>query len=495
MNTGILAEKLKSIHAWRELAAFIYLPADVIWLTGWHCMLAGIPASQSMTGIFVIFTVMNCVSYILLRLLFNWQAPAALRLGLGALGLVLGLWLGENLLIYHALLFDFNKIFSDVWFSFGGVKALSAEFWSLACIIFIWVRNIPYTHHPVTQDTIMGRLQFGMFMLLILVLIYDKLDLALLLTGLCLFLIGGLTALGLARIADINLHRGGRRLPFSLDWFLAICGISTVLVFVSGALSVLTGSWLGLAVVAIMNGILTVIRYIVTDLIAPVLTIILEVLFRLVESFYHPQEQLKTPDLDLDPFRALEKAEPFKLVDPTAEGLKAAQPYLLGILLGLAAVVIVLMLLRIPLKEWLGGPADAGEKTEGNAWKQLRKSIGRRIQSLLDGIGKRVNIRRAVGLFRAARIRWIYHQLELYAERKGYPRPAALTPLEYQVMLEGVFPGGGEDLALITSAYQSVRYGELPETTREVTRVEESWEKLKSLKVIRVKRSTRRRRP
>lgn len=331
----------------------------------------------------------------------------------------------------------------------------------------------------------MGRLQFGIFLFLILVLIYSGLNLAVLITGLSILLIFGLISLGLSRIADINLHRGGRRLLFSWDWFLMLTGISTGLVLLAGLLSLLTSSWLSLGVIALIGGILSIIRFLFVHLIIPLMNVVLAILYYLLQLIYKPDQQVKVeaPKLELlDPFRDF---EPFKIADPTAEGLKAAQPYVLGILLGLVAVIVVVMLLRLPHREHLGDADGAGERTGGNIFKQLRKSISRGFQNVLDRFSKQVNLRRVAGVFRAARIRWIYQQFELHAARKGYPRQAAVTPLEYQSIVSPVFVGCGDDIVLLTSAYQSVRYGELPETDEEVTRVVKAWDRLKKLKVAR----------
>lgn len=494
MSMRLLAGKSRLFHEWRELAVFIFLPADVIWITGWYFLLSGVSEPQVIPDIYWIFVVSNCLAYLVLRLLFAWQAPVALRLALGALGLMIGLWLGENLLVYRTLIFDFETILSDIWTSFRGLRSLSAEFWALAAIILIWVRTIQYTHNPVTQDTIMGRLQFGLFMLLLLVLIFDSLGLTVFLTGLCLYLVLGLPSLGLARIADINLHRGGRRLRFSLDLFLALCGISTVLVVVSAALTILTSTWLSLAIIAVTGGILTIIRFIVEKLVVPLLTLVLASLYKLMEMVFHSEfrSPATVPEFEvIDPFKDV---PPLDLNDPATQALQTAQPYFLAFLLVLAVVVIVLMLLRLPRKEGVNRAYDTGEKTGGNVWLQLRKLISKRVQDILEQVSRRVNIRRAVGLFWAARIRWIYHQFELFASRKGFPRQAAVTPMEYQAIVAPLFVDGNEDISLLTNAYQSVRYGELPEKARDVTRVSDAWDRLRHMKKLNTTRIRQHRR-
>jgi hypothetical protein len=485
MTAGSITRRSRQVHAWRELAALLFLPADVIWLTGWFCLLTNGQSIMPVGGIFLTFVLVNGMAYLVLRLLFAWQAPVALRLALGALGLLSCTWLGESLLVYQGIIFDFYRILEDIWVSFRGARGLSLEFWALASIIFLWVRGITYTRAPVTQDLILSRSQLGLFMSLILVLIYKELDLSILMSGLCIFLIFTLSSLGLARIADINLHRGGRRLLFSWDWFLVLSGASTGLVLIASLFTLLTGSWISLLVIALTNGILMVLRFIIERLIVPLAKAVLAVILYLLQLFYEPEKwaQIEKPKIEL--FNYFEEAKPVQLADPTAEGLKAAQPYMLGILLSLVAVIILVMLLRLPRGEQLGDADGVGEKTGGNALKQLRKAISRGLKNTMDRFAKRVNLRRVTGMFRAARIRWIYQQFELLAARKGYPRQAAVTPREFQSCVTQYFSGGEEDIDLLTAAYQSVRYGELPETAGEVTRVVKAWEHLKNIKVVR----------
>ena len=57
-------------------------------------------------------------------------------------------------------------------------------------------------------------------------------------------------------------------------------------------------------------------------------------------------------------------------------------------------------------------------------------------------------------------------------ENLDSPRPQASTPLEFVPRLAELFPSGKRDVALITAAYQQVRYGELPERAEEVEQVD-----------------------
>jgi hypothetical protein len=58
------------------------------------------------------------------------------------------------------------------------------------------------------------------------------------------------------------------------------------------------------------------------------------------------------------------------------------------------------------------------------------------------------------------------------------PRPEAQTPLEFVPKLERIFPEFSLEINSITQAYMNVRYGLLPETQDDVTRIEDAWKKL-----------------
>jgi hypothetical protein len=81
------------------------------------------------------------------------------------------------------------------------------------------------------------------------------------------------------------------------------------------------------------------------------------------------------------------------------------------------------------------------------------------------------------------------------SEVLGRPRPAALTPLEFLPVLGDLFPGLEGDLALITSAYVWVRYGELPETQAEMDEVEAAWKRVQAEGQLQVSQNEKSPRP
>ncbi len=485
--------RFRSIYAWRELASWLFIPADVIWLAAWYCLMTGTVNGSEMVrnlGIFVLSSFLACL---ILRGLNAWKLSGAVRFILGVAGVLLGIWLGENLLIYQKLLFDARMMATHLWTGFSGLRSLSHDFWALIGMMFVWLRAILYIRKPVTQDTVLGRSQFGLVMLLIILLLPDRPGVAAILIGLSLFLVLSLSSLSLARIADINFYRGGKRMPFNLEWLVTLFGFALCLVAFAGSLAFLTSRWLGLMVLALTNGILDLLRFILEKLFLPLVMGLLDLVQKLLDLFYKPGGEIKVPEMNLEPPKMLPGLDPLEIEKASADVLRTAQPYILAILLGLVLVVVILVIIRKPWKEQLKEVDETlQEQIDGGFWKWLRKSFGLRIQNTLGSVVARNRFRRAAGLLRAARIRWIYHQFELHSTRKGIARPVAVTPLEYRTMVGALFPGGEDDLSLLTQAYLSVRYGELPESTREVTEVEEAWERLKTIKVSREIQKVRR---
>jgi hypothetical protein len=82
----------------------------------------------------------------------------------------------------------------------------------------------------------------------------------------------------------------------------------------------------------------------------------------------------------------------------------------------------------------------------------------------------------------AASIRRVYGEMCRSAAAAGYPRGPAETPYEYLNTLYSVWPDNHSDTTLITEAYIRVRYGEIPETEKELQEIKSSWQQLSAIK-------------
>jgi hypothetical protein len=83
-------------------------------------------------------------------------------------------------------------------------------------------------------------------------------------------------------------------------------------------------------------------------------------------------------------------------------------------------------------------------------------------------------------LYAAVSIRKIYANMTRLAETQGFSRQPAQTPYEYLPALGLAFPDCQAEATVITEAYVRVHYGELPESIRELQRIQECWRQIHS---------------
>ena len=100
--------------------------------------------------------------------------------------------------------------------------------------------------------------------------------------------------------------------------------------------------------------------------------------------------------------------------------------------------------------------------------------------SNVEALSERLSMLRQSGrLFGALRVRVIYTNLMSLCEEFDCPRRRVQTPLEFLPTLRGLFPNHFDEIELITEAYNRVRYGELPEVSGDLQRVEEAWRRVR----------------
>jgi hypothetical protein len=108
----------------------------------------------------------------------------------------------------------------------------------------------------------------------------------------------------------------------------------------------------------------------------------------------------------------------------------------------------------------------------------IRKTIGNQLKKL----GDMFNIVRQFGfgsdLMGVLTIRWAYSRMEREAKKRGFARSKSQTPYEYRRMVAKAFPGGEEQIRVITDAYVAIRYGELPENNDRLDRVRQALDQL-----------------
>jgi len=146
----------------------------------------------------------------------------------------------------------------------------------------------------------------------------------------------------------------------------------------------------------------------------------------------------------------------------------------LFIMIGVLALLVIVAMWQLKWKPWQreGRAEDGISETSGSF------RIKNPLKNLFPMLGRRRKRASARSLIAAARIRRVYAQLMALCNQMGKPRPRSLTPNEFLTRLYNLFPENNSDLEIITEAYVKVRYGELPETSKDVAEVFDSWERV-----------------
>ena len=118
---------------------------------------------------------------------------------------------------------------------------------------------------------------------------------------------------------------------------------------------------------------------------------------------------------------------------------------------------------------------------QGDLWRLLQTIYRQRWNSLVNTLSLATDLHRQARLRAAAHIRQVYAEMLDLCEELGYPRPIAQTPLEFVPTLIQCFPGQEMTVGIITQAYISVRYGELPESHQEVVAVDGAWKQVQQI--------------
>ncbi len=446
---------------WRDLTLLAFGLMELSWLTPWYLLLsAAVTRAVSLPRAALFFGLV----FIAANLLTRWadsQAPQAGRLlWAGLFGL--GSWLGFHTLIYAVGGLTIEVILSRLNTS-NAQAAFPAEFLIVAAVGWLIYRATLPERHIFGPARLLSEFRLG----LIAFLFYGLAALAAgetLRAGLLyVFLFAGLLTLSSGRIATLQYSRSGQRSSFDRT---RLFGLLLFVVAIIG---------LTLATAALFNSDLV---YQLFDWLYALVIDGLALLSGPLLLWFTTRRPLVIGGASSTTLPT-PAATPLP-EEPTAEtgpGLVHLLPQMGPLLLWLALIGALLAVLFALRRSWGSTRTSAAEyeTLEGEGALSLLQQVARR---LWEEAAARLGPRRLEQQLAAQRIRRVYAALLDQAAQAGAPRPAALTPAEYQPTLSRLFPAAQPELALITEAYQRVRYGELPETLAEVQAVEDAYRRV-----------------
>jgi hypothetical protein len=146
---------------------------------------------------------------------------------------------------------------------------------------------------------------------------------------------------------------------------------------------------------------------------------------------------------------------------------------IMGFLFLLLIIIVLIQLRRSSWKRTYRGEDGIYGITESSPITNPLKNLFRNIRRFR----RKANARSIIA---AARVRRVYAQLMDLCKHLGKPRPRSQTPFEFLPKMESLYPRNMDDLTLITEAYVKVRYGQLPETSKDIEDVLAAWERVKA---------------
>jgi len=457
---------------WPEITALLLVVMEISWILPWYRGVIEISyvASQLRAGL--VLTGMMLAAYLVTRLFDTLRLIHNIQHVLLLIVFIIDVFLSARLLLNPA---DPSLLRGLIDLDPGAVLIAITGLW-------LWWRGIGLARTMIGPVMVWGRFWFGLMMLVVYMLIIDRVTKSS--PGFLpffLFLLSGLLALVVGRVAFISLFHGSSKNPLGRSW-LATIGLA-VGGFVSLAMmfaSLLTGQFRGL-----LQQLTIILRWmlVVVIFVASIPWLILSYfLFPLLSMI---PDALPAPSVTPTPTPLV----PYPDISPSLQPVlqQPVQPMILPkmlVTLIFWSVVLLLVLiyfararrenLRVRHKSY----EDPESLLDRDALlRQMRNSLRQQVQQALDGLTNRLGGRRR---FVAQLVRRIYAQLLDLAQEINQARPSSRTPLEFLPVLELAMPGLSTELELITHTYVQVRYGEIPETQAEIAALQAAWQRIEA---------------
>jgi hypothetical protein len=462
-----LTSRSARLVVWPEITSFLLIIMEISWLLPWYRGVIEISYVASELRAGLVLAGMMLAAYLLTRLFDSLRLITNVQHVLLVLVFVINVSLSARLLLDPA---NPSLISGLIGLDPGAVLVAIVGLW-------LWWRGIGLARTMIGPVMVWGRFWFGMIMLVVYLLIIDRVTQTS--PGFLpffMFLLSGLLALVVGRVAFISLFHGSYKNPLGRSW-LATIGL-TVGGFVGLSMlfaSLLTGQFSGL-----LQQLTVALRWLLVIIIfvASIPWLILSIfLFPLLAMI---RDALPAPSLTPTPTPLMPYPDISPSLQPALPPL--AQPTILPqtivtVIFWSVVLLLVLIYFARARRENLRIRHQSYEDPESlldrdALLRQMRNSLRQQARSALDGLAGRLRGRRYLA---AQLVRQIYAQLLDLAQEINQPRPSSLTPLEFLPVLELAMPGLSAELGLITQAYVRVRYGEIPETQAEIESLKEAW--------------------
>lgn len=479
---------------WREVAALAIILMEISWAILWYRLFISFDLELSYWRVFIIFGVMFLAAYWASRLMntldLHLMVRRLLMVGLLLVFILGGFWAFQK----PGQVFSIQETIQHIINEFSDTQGfIPIEFVMILVIAFVWWRGIANSRKHIDPESATRGFRTGVYLLFFYGLLFA-------ITrepspyALYLFVFFSLVAMSAARISVLGRLRGGQSIPFDRRWLIGLALIILVMVGIAAlGVHVLQGRDF-----SILFEIISWIIYLIVILFTPLFWLINRLFFLLWE-WLALEEMLEIAMGIINRLRStlamltdvvndwIQSFDQQSIRD-LFRSLAGAKPYVLW---GTLLFVLILILWTIRRYQRRAESLDEQEVEslleQGDLLDMLRNAFRKNLGKLADRVEGLLGLQHVRRLWAAARVRRIYARLMDLTAKLDHPRSPSQTPAEFLPEMEELFPSLGGELAEITGAYQKVRYGELPETARDVEIVVSAWERVKAEGKIQMK--------
>ncbi len=466
-TTYSLRYKISQINVWQEFGYLALLIMDSLWLGLAYHQLANPVTSYwivlSITGIGIL------ISYYLSRYLnsrnINISHHRVIYLG----------WLGFYLLLCQWILNSMNFwIDPTPWMLLFGMDTFGdvhlVHFFRLLIPTLVIYRGLYIARHYIDPAFFQGNFKLGLAAVGLLGMYYTGSPMIWLVITFALFLIIGLIGSTISRIINLNDQRGGKIPP--PGWSRSGDVVKAVLLIVCAGIFIgwAVGYPFGVVSHRIIISTFSIVFILIGILLSPILLaslVLFEQLAKLLPSQIALPSGLEMGNELMNDY--------LNRIDATIPGTSNVFDILMVSILGIVLLGIVALIMF--MLRWQNPTSNI--KVEENI--RLIDNNGHGLKKKHRGgwLDNRMFARNIRKHYYANRIRAIYSSFLSLCAIIGVPRSPAKTPNEFLGEVVPVFTGCGNEIKLITSSYNRIRYGELPETEEEYRTVEDAWQVIK----------------
>ncbi len=479
--------RLIHLNPWREISILMLIIMEVCWVTPWFRSLTSATYALDPLRVFAVILLTALLAHVLIRSLNYARIKKSIQQGLMVVFIVLAIFAALEILLYAQQSTSLGQLLNRPLTSFGDLRNLiPAEFLVIVTVLVAIWRGISIAQEHIGPSSVMNHFWLGIIMYVLFIFVNT------LVTGetpadfFYPFLFSALVAMVAARMSVIGLLRGGNENKLNRSWLVGMLVAVAIVVGISALLGGVIGNNFS-ALGSIFLGIFGAIMVILWLLISPLVSLIITVLQRIFnfQALKNLAEGLQSLNQTIIGFGRnildmINQSALSKILAQLAPTLRTA------IFIAVIALIIAGVLAWMAIRLWQDrirrqlGSEQKSNIQDTNLLQKLLDLLRSRLGDALNSLSQLTDSHHRQQLRAAARIRRVYAELMDLCASLDHPRDEAETPLEFLPQITQLFPQLQTEAMEITHAYNCIRYGQLPETQRDVDEVEEAWKKISS---------------